>query len=301
MLVVVFWTLACSRNTTAVRRSSLALTTALQSQENTLKLLDKLAEQSGKATAEGKIAGSANDEIQSYVVAERATIEANRQQLRRALAGVDSYASGQSKQRESEVLTVANRAVMKSAETLRILDKKTEVIVDFLGNETFSRSEIKTLFESGEFTFNSEQVREGQRRFRPIVQKLFTFAEKYKDGFKKLKGEIIVTGYSDATPVEPGSRLYHELARRLAKEDDVPDPTSSDLNRKLSELRAGAVKGLLETLIRARKQAGAYPLDITISVLGLGEEIPRGLPASLPVNDQRRRIVTFYWVVLPEL
>ena len=184
---------------------------------------------------------------------------------------------------------------------MRILEKKTEVIVDFLGSETYSKSEIGALFRPGEYHLIPEQMKEGQRLFRPIVEKLFTFADKYKDSFKSLKGEIIVTGYSDATPVEPGSRLYRDLVQHLQQQDNVANPSSSNLNQKLSELRAGAVKNLLQTLISAKKQVNANLLDISVTVLGRGEAIPRGMAESLAANDRRRRVVTFYWVVLPSL
>lgn len=301
LMLIALGAMGCSRNTVAVRRSSLALQSALQSQESTLKLLDKMSEQAKKSVAEGKIAESASGEIQSYVATQRASIEASQRQLQGVMANTEKYASGQTKQSEKEVLMAANAAVMESVEMLRILEKKTEVIVDFLGNETYSKSEIGALFPPGGFGLIPAQVKEGQRLFRPIVEKLFTFADKYRAGFNKLKGEIIVTGYSDATPVEPGTQLYQVLTQRLQQDDKVTEPTSSDLNQKLSELRAKAVKGLLETIISSRKQAEAEPIDITVTVLGRGEEIPRGLDASLAKDDRRRRVVTFYWVVLPDL
>ncbi len=291
---------ACSRNTTAVKRSSQALQASLQAQENSLKLLDKMSEQSARASAEGRVVASADSSVQAYVVSQRTTINTQRQELRQAITDVDAYSAGKSKKRERDVLNAANTTVMKSAETLRILDKKTEVIVEFLNSETFSKSEIKTLFRPGDFTLNASQTKEGLKRFRPIVEKLFIFSEKYRQAANKLRGEIIVTGYSDATPVEPGSSLYLDLARRLQRDDRVSEPTSSDLNKKLSELRAGTIRGLLETIIKTRTRDGGEPMDIQISVLGRGEELPRGTAASVPLNDPNRRVVTFYWVVLPE-
>ncbi len=250
---------------------------------------------------DGRIAASANAEIQQYIVTERTAIQQNVQDLQKAITTVNEYTSGQSKQKETDVLNAATTVVMRSSDRLRILDKKTEVIVDFLGNETFSKSEIKTLFAPGDFTLNTSQMKEGQQRFRPIVEKLFTFADKYKDGFRKLRGEIIITGYSDATPVEPGSRLYQELTERVSLEDKISTPTSSDLNKKLSELRAGTIKKLLETIIQTRRQSQNSLSDIKISVSGRGEELPKGTSALLAKNDPNRRVVTFYWVVLPEL
>ena len=293
--------LGCSRNTVAVRRSSVALQAAIQSQESANKMLDKLAGQATKAEQSGTIALSANAEIQTYVSAERIRLATTAQKLQGQLASVQAYSTGQVKASESEIIKGASEAITQSAEVMRILEKKTEVIVDFLGSETYSKSEIGALFGPGEYHLIREQVKEGQRLFRPIVEKLFIFADKYKDSFRSLKGEIIVTGYSDATPVEPGSRLYKDLAQQLQSPDNGAAPSNSDLNQKLSELRAGAVKTLLESLIMGKKQTGPNRLDISVTVLGRGEAIPRGLPVSLAANDHRRRVVTFYWVVLPTL
>ncbi|WP_020601596.1 hypothetical protein [Spirosoma spitsbergense] len=291
----------CSRNTVAVKRASLALQTALQSQESANRALDKLSEQATKAEQEGKIATSANAEIQTYVSTERTQLATTAQKLQSQLEHVGAYSAGQIKATENEIIKNANEAVTQSAAVMRILEKKTEVIVDFLGSETYSKSEIGALFRPGEYHLIPEQVKEGQRLFRPIVEKLFTFADKYKESFKSLKGEIIVTGYSDATPVEPGSRLYRDLVQHLQQQDNVANPSSSDLNQKLSELRASAVKSLLESLIDTKKQANANLLDISVTVLGRGEAIPRGMSDRLAANDRRRRVVTFYWVVLPTL
>ncbi len=192
--------------------------------------------------------------------------------------------------------------MLNASNTLRILEKKTEVIVDFLNNETFSKSEIGALFSPGEYHLIPGQLKEGERLFTPIVQKLYTFANKYNNSFKSLKGEIIVTGYSDAMPVEPGSQLYADLAKRLQTDSNVGEPTTADLNQKLSEMRALAVKNLLEKIIGKRKgNATGGQLPISVTVLGRGEQIPRGLPVTVAKNDQRRRVVTFYWVVLPSL
>ncbi len=291
----------CSRNTVAVKRASVALKAAIQSQEQANKALDNLSKQSTEAEQAGKIAASANAGIQAYVNTERTRLATTAKKLQAQLDAVHTYGAGQSKVTENELIRETSDAVAQSGALMRILEKKTEVIVDFLGSETYSKSEIGALFRPGEYQLIPEQIQEGQRLFRPIMEKLFVFANKYKDSFKSLTGEIIVTGYSDATPVEAGSRLYKDLTQRLQQQNNVATPTSSDLNQKLSELRAVAVKRLLETLIRTKKQTSSNLLDIRITVLGRGEAVPRGLADGVAANDRRRRVVTFYWVVLPSL
>jgi len=301
LLLSIFAFASCSRNTTAVKQSSMALSIALKSQESATSMLDKMSQQSKAAADTGQIDVSTNEDIQNYVNAERDKVEETKKKLQSAQKDIDDYTSKKSTKKQIEVLNEANSVVQEASELLRILEKKTEVIVDFLGSETFSKSEIGALFRPGEYQLIKGQIKEGQRLFSPIVEKLFSFADKYKGSFSSLKGEIIVTGYSDGTAVEKGSGLYRDLARRLAENDGVSEPAPEDLNQKLSELRAGAVKGLLENIITQKNKDNPDLIEISVSILGRGEEIPKGLPADISKNDQRRRVVTFYWVVLPKL
>jgi outer membrane protein OmpA-like peptidoglycan-associated protein len=282
-------------------QSALALKVALQSQESALMMLDRVSERAQEADSTRQINHDTNVDIQNYVKAEREKIKEVRTKLVAAQADIQNYNDDKSNMKEAEILANASRTVLESAEILRIMEEKTKVIVDFLGSETFSKSEIGALFKPGEYRLIKEQVREGQRLFRPTVEKLYIFANKYKDAFSSLKGQIIVTGYSDATAVEPGSTLYKDLASRLLQTENITDPGQPDLNRKLSELRADAVKQLLERIIADRRKNQANLIDITVHTLGRGEELPPGLPQDILKNDKRRRVVTFYWVVLPNM
>lgn len=290
----------CSRNTVAVDNSMKALEAAKESQQTSLKTLELLSNQTAKAASQGDIDESANEEIQKFVQTERERIIQQQQALDAAQKDAEAFKAGKSKKKESEVLGKINEAVTTSSESVRILDKKTEVIVDFLGNVTYSKSEIGALFRPGEFHLIPEQIKEGEKLFRPIVEKLYVFAEKYKSSFKSLHGEIIVTGYSDATPVEKGSKLYRELVKLINQNKSV-EISGADLNRKLSELRATAVKDLLNQIISNRKNDNTDFLKINIKVLGKGEDLPKGMTGDIAKNDPHRRVVTFYWVVLPTL
>lgn len=282
--------------------SMVALQAAKESQETSMKTLELISAQADKAAKEGTIAESANLEIQQFVALENERIKTQKQSLDEAQKEAEDFKARRSKKSQKEVVSQMNTAVISATGDMRILDKKTEVVVDFLGNFTFSKSEIGALFRPGEYNLIPEQIVEGEKLFRPIVEKLYSFADKHKESYKKLKGEIIVTGYSDATQVEKGSRLYKDLVKRYQKDNETEDePTGPELNKKLSELRAQAVKQLLSKIINKKNEQSAEQLDITLNVMGRGEELPRGLPATVAKNDSRRRVVTFYWVVLPNL
>jgi outer membrane protein OmpA-like peptidoglycan-associated protein len=298
--------IGCSPKPTPMDNSLAALEAAKKSQEASLKTLEMISKQAEKDAEAGTIAESANSEIQEFVSVETARIKAQQEAIEAAQQEAADLKSKKSKKSRQQVLDQVNSAVVTATDQIRILDQKTEVVVDFLGNTTFSKSEIGALFSPGEYRLIPEQVKEGEKLFRPIVEKLYTFADKYKGSFKSLKGEIIVTGYSDATPIEKGSRLYRDLAGKLQTSGGAAPagaaPGRAELNQKLSELRATAVKELLTQIISKRnKNNSTDALDISIQVLGRGEQIPRGLPANIADNDRRRRVVTFYWVVLPGL
>lgn len=292
ILSTVFILNACTVNQAAVNSSKSALKTSIESNERSIKMLQMMAGQSEQAYKEGRIAESANQEIQGYVASEQKSIQSQNEVLEKSLHELED-----TRTLNSATIEKANRAVSENGNRMRILEEKTKVIVDFLGNETFSKSEIGALFKPGEYRLLAGQLDEGEKLFRPIVEKLFVFAEKYTGSFTKLQGEIIVTGYSDATPIDKNSRLYRELANMIG----ISEPNGSMLNKKLSELRANAIKELLEKIIVQKKQTDSKNLEIKVTVLGRGEEIPRGLPANVSKNDFRRRVVTFYWVVLPGL
>ncbi|MCY7349737.1 MAG: hypothetical protein LH606_03605 [Cytophagaceae bacterium] len=287
----------CSRRAAEVKRSQQSVQSTMLIQESAQRNLDRLAGQSNQAAKQTNISESANASIQAYVASQQDSLRQDQAVLQQAQTNLAAVQSGKAGGATDEALRQATRSVAEASETLRILERKTAVIVDFLGSKTFSKSEIGALFRPGEYRLVPEQAREGRRLFSPIVEKLYTFAEKYRGQFQALRGEIIVTGYSDASPVERGSRLYRDLAKRLGGEN--VQASDDKLNRKLSELRAGAVKELLEGLIRSRGR-NAF-LNVSVSVLGRGVEIPPGVSESVAINDHRRRVVTFYWVVLPTL
>ncbi len=279
-----------------------SLRLAQESQERSIKVLELMAQQSATSAKDERIAESANAEIQRYVVAQQISLQEQKQKLETARETAELYKSGNSTLKKREVVEKVNRAVAESSNAIRILEEKTRVIVDFLSNETFSKSEIGALFSPGEYRLLPQQVRKGEQLFSPIVGKLYTFSDKYSTSFKELKGEIIVTGYSDATPIDAGSSLHRELSDLVQKDSGIAEPTSADLNQKLSELRAASIKSLLEKILRKREAARKEShLNVTVTILGRGEQIPKGLRADVFKNDPRRRVVTFYWVVLPAL
>jgi outer membrane protein OmpA-like peptidoglycan-associated protein len=288
----------CSQKPTEIDRSLVAIRESVESQERSIKMLELMADQARQAESEGKIAESANQEIQSFVVEKKKAVEEQQAKLEETKKEIEDFKEGKGDKTARELLVNAGKRIIENAAVIRIVDRKTAVIVDFLGSETFSKSEIGALFSSGEYRLIAEQINKGEALFMPIIEKIYGFANRHKDAYKSLHAEIIVTGYADANPVEKGSKLYKDLKKRLLEEQQITEHSDADLNLKLSEIRANAVKKFLEKLIEKQAKSGKT-LDIEVKVIGRGEEIPKGLPENILKNDRRRRVVTFYWVVLP--
>lgn len=269
-------------------------------QSNANRSVSRVSQQSQEAVQSGRISESANIAIQEYLRAQQDSIRQDSVVLMKSNE-VLRTAGNKGGKSVDEAVAEAEYVVKESSRRLRVFEQKTAVIVDFLSSETFSKSELNTLFATGEYRLPPAQARQGRKLFVPIVEKLYTFSDKYRAAFRSMQGEIVVTGYSDAVPVEPGSRLYTDLAQRLSSDNQITSPTSADLNRKLSELRAEAVKEVLESIVQEKKSAGSF-LNVTVKTIGRGEEVPDVIAnANAAIDDKRRRIVTFYWVVLPTL
>lgn len=302
ILVLGFIFSSCSRNSRAVKQSSAKVNASVSSQKNAGKNLDELSRKSAEAAASNQIDESTDKEIQAYIERERANIEAHIKSLEEANQSIEEYKGGNKDLQEKEVVRKANQAADEAYRNLRILEEKTSVIVDFLNSETFSKAEIGALFDPGEYVLPPSRAKRGKQLFTPIVKRLYAFAKKYEGTFKSMKGDIIVTGYSDGTRIEPGSNLYRTLAPIARNKYNIETPNSSDLNLVLSELRAEAVSTMLASIIREEEtRDGNQSIKIEVRTLGRGESIPPGVSQAAAANDSRRRVVTFYWVVLPEL
>lgn len=293
---------SCSRNTRAVQQSSARVKASVSSQQNAGRNLDELSKKSAEAAKSEQIDDSTDKEIQAYIERERANIEAHIRRLETANQTLEEYKAGTSNSREKELVEAANQAAGEASKSLRILEEKTRVIVDFLDSETFSKAEVGALFDPGEYVLPAARTKRGKQMFTPIVQKLYVFAQKYESTFRSLKGDIIVTGYSDGTRIDPGSNLHRTLAPIARSKYNIDDPTSTDLNLVLSELRAEAVSELINSILTEEESKRSNSgIRIEVRTLGRGESIPPGVSQSAAINDSRRRVVTFYWVVLPEL
>ena len=161
---------------------------------------------------------------------------------------------------------------------------------------TFSQFETATFFPTGGYTIPSEKMDEAKVSLEPIVQRIIKFIGDHPK--QRFVAVIVCSGFSDESPVGKESPLYKSLIEKMSK----PNPTRSEMNNKLSELRAKSIAKLLVDIIKVNEGMIPNPnlINYDIKWLGKGETYP--YPDKVkdykPV-DKRRRMVSLIWNVLP--
>ena len=157
------------------------------------------------------------------------------------------------------------------------------------------------VFTGGGYKITDKNLPKMQEFFEPILDSIVTSSNKYIN--KKLRVKIVVYGYADADPINPKSRLYDEIARSLYHEtvDSSLLTNSPRMNQELSRLRAEEVGGLVNTMTfdKLNYITGVKSIFVDLQKEGKGEELPDE-KIKYSTIDSRRRIVKFYWKILPQ-
>ena len=207
----------------------------------------------------------------------------------------------------------ALKATLKSdleGKTSIIADLKAKALDDSLtlllieeGMRNLSIYKIpnEIVFAGGGHTISDKNLPKMQAFFEPILDSIVTSANKYIH--KKLRVKIVVYGYADSDPINTKSRLYDEIARSLYHEtvDSSLLTNSPRLNQELSRLRAEEVGNFVNTLTfdKLNYITGVKSIFVDLQKEGKGEEFP-DTRIKYSTIDPRRRIVKFYWKILPQ-
>ena len=207
-----------------------------------------------------------------------------------------------------EQLVQVNRVeATNNREEILKFAEKTNVIIqsaltdlkslnDLYDVATFSQFETATFFPTGGYIIPSEKMDEAKISLEPIVQRIIKFIGDHPK--QRFVAVIVCSGFSDESPVGKESPLYKSLLEKMTK----ANPTRSEMNNKLSELRAKSIAKLLVDIIKVNEGLIPNPalINYDIKWLGKGEAYP--YPDKVkdykPV-DKRRRMVSLIWNVLP--
>ncbi|HKP31184.1 MAG TPA: hypothetical protein VJT83_00570, partial [Chitinophagaceae bacterium] len=208
---------------------------------------------------------------------------------------------------DEQLVQVARVEATNNREEILKFAEKTNVVIqsaltdlkslnDLYDVATFSQFETATFFPTGGYVIPSEKMDEAKVSLEPIVQRIIKFIGDHPK--QRFVAVIVCSGFSDESPVGKESPLYKSLIEKMTK----TNPTRSEMNNKLSELRAKSIAKLLVDIIKVNEGMIPNPnlINYDIKWLGKGEAYP--YPDKIKdykAVDKRRRMVSLIWNVLP--
>jgi hypothetical protein len=170
------------------------------------------------------------------------------------------------------------------------------MIRDGLNVADFKLFDLAAFFGPGKYIIPDDKVDIAAQSFSPVIDSLMFFSNKYSQYPRT--ATLIILGFADGTGYTPGSQLYNTLLTEMGKTEAAKE----ELNQKISELRSRELIKQLTNLYL--KQAAGFKavdkLHIDYIGQGKGEQLPMPSIKDYKEDDERRRIVLCYWVVLPD-
>ena len=168
---------------------------------------------------------------------------------------------------------------------------------DGLNMANYTPFDLAAFFGPGLYTIPANQEQVVERSFSPMVDSVVSFSKKYPDNPRT--ATLVILGYADGQDINPQGELYTTLSNMLNR----TDATKQELNFKLSELRSieliRHLTGIFTKHLPAAKDTNG--LKVEYIGQGKGEEYPNPSIKDYKEDDERRRIVLCYWIVLPDV
>ncbi len=182
------------------------------------------------------------------------------------------------------------------------LQKKTrdriyQLLDEAVKMEAFQKYGMGAFFEPGIYRIAPAGFNSVNQSFQPAIDSMSAVSNRYPD--IKRTAHLVIVGYADATPITTGTKLYNELKSYMKQTDSE----SVQMNQALSDLRANELLRNLKIIMRtsASRFSNYNQLKIAYSSYGRGQALPFNNITDYTENDERRRVVVFYWAILPEL
>jgi hypothetical protein len=155
---------------------------------------------------------------------------------------------------------------------------------------------LAAFFGPGEFAIPEDKLGFVDSMFSPLLDSLIVFSNKYHQ--IERVGTLSFYGYADGQSIAVESGLADTLRLRTGTEGG----SSAALNLALSHLRSEAMSAAIHQVLEKRQNAFLNPatLHLVDIIKGMGETYPNPRITDYQVDDERRRIVLFYWSVLPK-
>ncbi len=161
--------------------------------------------------------------------------------------------------------------------------------------KSFYEFPSESFFGPGVYSITDEKIDAVKTIYSPVIDSIAVFAKGIS--YDTLDLYMVTYGYADGQGFREGSNLYNELSKKLNKEA----PTKVELNQKISELRASTIAEFLKKYVEESNSKISSPsyLNKSSLAIGMGETFPNKEITDYQDNDARRRIVKFYWKLLP--
>lgn len=172
-----------------------------------------------------------------------------------------------------------------------------QMLTDAINIASYNLFNLAAFFDPGVYRVEPENMEKVQTLFSPVIDSIAVFSNKYKN--IPHKAVIVLLGYADGQSIPETSSLYNALSGFLK----TSNPSQQDLNKQLSEFRAKELLRNLKFLMtqHAGKFTNYNKLKIGYVASGRGEEYPFAHINDYRADDDRRRIVLCYWLILPDI
>lgn len=182
----------------------------------------------------------------------------------------------------------------KKGNQLRL--KKFTMLNEALDISKQNPFDLAAFFGPGKYSIPEDNYQQAATLFAPAVDSLIIFSNKYADIPRT--STLVVNGFADGQAIDTASELYTTLLKHL----DRSEANKQELNLALSQLRALEISGVLDKLLKQKKDEFINGNNINFEFCGYGqgETYPSKKITNYKEDDPRRRIVLIYWSVVPK-
>jgi hypothetical protein len=287
--------------------SSCGLQNRMFATEQTLLIAKQKAEQernnlyAAQQTITEKLNNGETDSILKDNVDEvLSTLNANLDTIQKRIAMLETFLKNKSNFSDSKYY-IRVAPYVKNLDSFSLMNQKRELIyqlvIESINTKAFNLFKLGAFFEPGVYNIPLSEQPHIATMFSPVLDSITLFANKYGSVPKVVR--LVFVGYADESPIMPEGTLYKQLSRF----SNQSDPSREELNRVLSQLRANEMMRNMKLVIgnEINDFNEINKLRFNYFNYGRGELLPSSKITDYKKDDERRRIVMFYWSVLPQL
>ena len=159
--------------------------------------------------------------------------------------------------------------------------------------DNFQSFETVKFFKTGSYVIQENLKDSLLADLNPLIEKILDTIKLSDKQF--IEVVISIQGYSDEQGISVGSDLYNDLTN-----NGQIKLSQSELNNKLSKLRASSLAELIDKAVQKKKNDNPEEVQIEFKIVsfGRGTELPGNIKIGKK-DDPFRRVVTIIWDVNP--